>query len=178
MRSRSFTALTLLVAAAGTGCAHASQSAGEQSVAVQAASGQLGPAFLEWSGKFRPTQQQSLGVEMRALNVATGTVTLTAPDERQMHVQLSVSGPEDMSGALQWAIVPGACRSGGIPLMPVSSFPELRMSNGHGELERMISIPIPTSGSYHVNIYNGTVTDETGVMTCAELKLARRKVEM
>lgn len=175
MRSRSFTALTLLVAAAGTGCAHASQSAGEQSVAVQAASGQLGPAFLEWSGKFRPTQQQSLGVEMRSRNIASGTVTLTAPNEREMHVRISLSGPEDQSGALLWAIAPGACRSGSIPLMPVSSFPELRMINGHAELDRPISIPIPTSGTYHVNVYNSTVTDESGVMTCAELTLGRRK---
>ena len=93
MRSRSFTAFTLLVVAAGTGCAHASQGASEQSVAVQAASGQLGAAYLEWSGKFRPTQQQSLGVEMRTLNVASGTVSLTAPDERQMHVRLSELRP-------------------------------------------------------------------------------------
>lgn len=178
MRSRLFRSCALMFVAAGMGCARAGQRSSEPSVEAQAVSGELGPAYLEWTGKFRSTQQQSLGIEPRGLNIASGTVVLTAPDERRMRVVMSLSGPRDESGQLHWAIAPGACRSGSIPLMPVNTFPDLRMSNGHGELDVMISIPFPTGGTYHVNIYGGEVTDESGVMTCAELKLGRRKVDM
>jgi hypothetical protein len=165
------TALALVAAA---GCSRTAQGPAASSVAMQAASGSLGPAALEWSGKFKSTQQQSTGVEMRQLNVATGTVTLTAPNDRQTRVQITVSGPVEASAELRWAIAPGACRSGAIPLMPPTSFPDIRMANGRGQLDETISLSIPTSGSYHVNIYSGSVTDETGVITCAELKLSQR----
>jgi hypothetical protein len=143
---------------------------------MQAGAGELGPAMLQWKGSFRNTvQQTSVGIGYRGLNVASGTVLLTAPDDRNMHVQIAVSGPSDQSGQLHWALAPGQCRSGSIPLMPVSTFPEIHMSQGRGDLDRTITIPLPTSGSYHVNIYTGEGSDESDVLTCAELKLERRK---
>ena len=164
-----------LVAAAG--CGRTAQGPATSSVAMQAATGALGPALLEWSGKFKSTQQQSIGIAPRSLNIASGSIVLTAPDDRQTHVQMTLSGPADANALLQWAIAPGACRSGTIPVMPITNFPEIRMNNGHGELDQVLSMPIPTSGSVHVNIYSGDATDETGVMVCSELKLTKRSAD-
>ena len=142
---------------------------------MQAASGDLGPAFLQWTGKFRLTQQQTApGVGMRGMNNTTGTVKLTAPDERNMRIQLQITAPVETSGDYLWAIAPGACRSGTIPLMPVNSFPLLRIVNGRGELDRTLSLTFPTSGTYHVNIYSNDGSDESGVLSCADLTLERR----
>lgn len=142
---------------------------------MQAGTGQLGPALVQWSGRFRSTRgQSSSGVDVHGLNVASGTVLITAPDERNMHVQINVSGASGDNGTLHWALAPGACRSGSIPLMPVSTFPDIHMNDGRGDLERTLSIPLPTSGNYHVNVYSADGTDESDVITCAELKLERR----
>ncbi|HKO16288.1 MAG TPA: hypothetical protein VJU87_08615 [Gemmatimonadaceae bacterium] len=168
-----FPASLVTIALAAAGCA-SSSGRKAPSVAMQAAAGDLGPANLQWTGKFRSIQQQLSTVDQRAHNVASGSVVLTAPDERETHVQISVSGPAQDASQLSWVIAPGACRSGTIPLMAVSQFPEIRMSQGHGELDQVLSMPLPTAGSLHVNIYNGPSTDESGVMTCADLKLERR----
>ncbi len=169
-------ALTLL-AVGGLGCASSSSKPDTApSVAVQAGAGQMGPALLQWTGKFRNTQQASQAVTPLGTNIASGSIVLTAPNERETHVQLNLSGPSDQNEQLRWVIAPGACRSGTIPLLPVNSFPLIHVSEGHGDLDTNIGVPLPTSGTLHVNIFdaNGSGSDETDVLTCAELKLDRR----
>jgi hypothetical protein len=167
-------AVGMLGAAAGCASGGASSSGGSPSVAMAAGAGEVGPAFLKWTGRFQATQMQSGDVAARGLNQATGSVTLTAAGPNQTRVQLTVSGPTTDPVQLPWAISPGACRSGTIPVMTVSQFPEITMSNGRGELDATLSMPMPTAGTYHVNVYNGSTQDESGVMTCAELRLERK----
>ena len=147
---------------------------GSTSVAMAAGAGELGPALLQWTGRFQATQQQTGDVATHAMNQTTGLVTLTAAGPNQTRVQLTVSGPMLDPVQLPWAMASGACRSGSIPLMAVAQFPEITMSNGRGELDAVFSMPMPTTGTYHVNVYNGSTSDESGVMACAELKLGRK----
>lgn len=168
-------AAALLVFALG--CAGASQtSTPSPSVSMQAGTGAVGPGLLQWRGNFRSTRQQSgSGTDVSGLNVASGSILMTAQDERNTRVQLTISGPAGQNAQLPWAVVPGPCRSGSIPLMPISSFPLLRMNDGRAELDQVVSFPLPTEGNYHINVYDGNGTDEADVMVCSELKLERRR---
>jgi hypothetical protein len=142
---------------------------------MEAGSGQLGPAMIQWTGRFRATQQATGDITAVVRNNATGTVTLTSPGPNQTHARISLSAPSITDQLrLQWAVVPGACRSGGIPILTVDQFPEFTISQGRGDLDETFSMPLPISGTYHVNIYNGDPQDEAGVFTCADLKVERR----
>jgi hypothetical protein len=163
-----------LLGAAAAGCASGGAAGGSQSVAMEAGSGALGVGAIQWSGRFRAIQEQSGNGSTRQLNQTTGSVVLTAPSAEQTRVQLSVSGPMLDPLRVPWVVAPGPCRSGSLALTSINQFPEISMSNGHGELDATFSMTLPTSGTYHVNVYNGTATDESGVMACAELKLERK----
>lgn len=166
--------LVLVIAAAA--CASSSARSGASpSVAEQAATGVLDRADLQWSGRFKSVQQQLSGIDPRGRNIASGTVQLTAAGENLTRVRIEVSGPVEDSQQLHWAIAPGACRSGTIPLLAVNEFPMIEMRRGHGELDQTLPITLPASGSYHVNIYTGDGSDESDVLTCAPLKLESRK---
>ena len=141
---------------------------------MQAGAGTLGVAMIQWSGRFRATQEQSGNGSARQLNQTTGSVVLTAPSAEQTRAQITVSGPMLDPLRVPWSVSSGPCHSGTLPLTSIAQFPEIGMSNGHGELDAIFSMTLPTAGSYHVNVYNGTSTDESGVMACAELKIERR----
>ncbi|HEU4989164.1 MAG: hypothetical protein KGL93_04285 [Gemmatimonadota bacterium] len=178
MRFQSLYALSLGILASGlAGCASGSGGAGGSSIAADAASGKIGPALLQWSGTFRPTQQQTGtfgGLQSR--NQATGTVVLTAQGPSQTHVRMSISIGITDPVRLPWSLATGGCGSNTIPLMAVSQFPEVTASNGRARLDDVISIPLPTAGSYHVNVFNSGTSgqDESEVYTCADLTLERR----
>ncbi len=165
------------VALMGTGCASSQAGAGP-SLTTQAAAGEVGPALLQWTGTFRPRQQYSAtfgGMQQR--NQTGGTVRLTAPNSRQVHAQINLSVDFNDSVRLPWAMAPGGCGSNTIPLMAVAQFPEISVSQGNGSLDEVLSLGMPTAGSYHVNVYNSGTSgqDEADVLTCASLTLGRRK---
>lgn len=177
MYSRFFFGTFLSVAVVVTaGCASSSAgSSAEPSIAVQAASGALSPSDIQWSGRFRAVQQQTSSIDPRGRNVASGTVVLTAQSATVTRARIDLSGPVEDSRQLHWAVAPGACLSGTIPLLAVNEFPDIDMRRGHGQLDQTLPITLPTSGTYHVNVYTGDGSDESSVLTCAPLKLERRK---
>ena len=158
------------------GCA-SSQAAGSGSVASQAASGALGPALIKWSGTFRPRQQAdgTFG-GLQQLNQTSGSVTLTspAPHMTQVHLTLNVSFNDSVQ--LPWAVASGACGSNAIPLMTVSQFPEILVTNGRGTIDQQFSLDLPTAGTYHVNVYQAGSSgqDESTVIACSDLTVGRR----
>jgi hypothetical protein len=171
--------IALPLMALGTGaCVSASGhgAGGHPSVAMQAASGTLGPAFLEWTGKFHAHQSATGTLGVFGRDAASGTVDLTAPNAEQTTVLLDLEVQESDPVELRWSVAPGDCGTGSIPLMTVYSFPEITLTNGHGHLERTFSMTMPTEGSYHVNVFrSGTVgQDESEVLTCADLTLRER----
>ena len=177
MRSRIIVGMALgaLGAAACASGGAAGGSAQPTSVSMEAGGGQLGPAFLQWTGRFRPTEVQTGDVAYHPSNQVTGSVTLTAPAANQTHVRLTVEGPMTDPDREPWSVSPGPCHSGTIPLLTVAQFPEITMSNGRGTLDVTFSMTLPTSGTYHVNVYNsGSTADESGVWACAELKLEHK----
>ncbi len=167
-----------LLAIAAAGCA-SSQGGGaaSESVTADAASGKIGPAFLEWSGRFQATQQQTGtfgGFQQR--NRAAGTVTLTAEGPSIMRAKMQVTIDNTDPERLSWSLASGDCGSNAIPLMAVAQFPQLTSNNGRATLDDMVSLPLPVTGSYHVNIFNPGTSgqDQQDVMICAPLTLKRR----
>jgi hypothetical protein len=67
-------------------------------------------------------------------------------------------------------VLPGRCGTGSLPLLGFEQFPPLDVtSSGRGQMEVDISIPLPQSGTYHVNVYYGG-TELNNVLTCANLR--------
>ncbi len=168
-----------LFAMAAVGCASSQgSSASSGSVVSQAASGQLGPALLQWSGRFRSQMQRDAHIIGPTRNEASGSVQLTAPSESQTAVQLEVRLPQQTDPVrLYWSIASGPCGSNALPLMPVSQFPLISISSSVGSINVTLPFAMPTTGEYHVNVFadGSDGRDETGVLTCAALALQKRK---
>ncbi len=166
-----------LLAAAAIGCASGGASAGSSSVAQEAASGKLGPALLQWSGNFRSQMQHDPHITAPVRTEASGSVVITAPNPTQTRVQMTLRLPQMTDGArLYWAIVAGSCGSNALPLMTVSQFPQIAINSGEGSLDATLSVVMPISGAYHVNVFNANTMgqDESEVLTCADLTIGRR----
>ncbi|HEY4956061.1 MAG TPA: hypothetical protein VII02_14370 [Gemmatimonadaceae bacterium] len=72
---------------------------------------------------------------------------------------------------LSWAILFGTCGSASLPLIPISSFPELEVgAGGRAEVNATLSLEFPTSGTYHVEIYKDRQGGIESLVGCGNLK--------
>ena len=158
--------------ALGAGCASGAKAT---SGSDQASVAGLGAAMLQWSGTFKPTQQAA-GDAMapRGRNSTTGTVVLRASTPTTLTATIDLNDvPTSMSDA-HWALIAGSCGSDAIPVMTVSQFPMLTVGNSRGHVHADVSLALPTTGSYHVNVYRTNGADESDVLACANLRLEPR----
>jgi len=103
----------------------------------------------------------------------SGQVDLTpstkAPDLTHVRLVTSVSLDPGMD-ALGWAIEPGNCGSGSPGVIPASMFPPLQVNaNGQARMDVDLPFQLTESGTYHVDVFRGTGSQPTDVITCAEL---------
>jgi len=128
----------------------------------------------EWTGSFQATQERTGVLAPTRLQQASGTVRLrpSVRDPQRTSVSLVVSTPVQEPSSLRWAVLPGRCGAGSVPLLGFDQFPPLDVgSNGRGQLDVEIPLALPQSGSYHVNVYHrGTQLEN--VLTCATLRRA------
>jgi hypothetical protein len=168
-----------LFAMAAVGCASSHGAAGSSpSVTDQAASGQLGPALLQWTGRFRAQVQHDPHIIAPNRNEASGSVELTAPAESRTAVKLDVRLPQFTDPVrLYWSIASGPCGSNALPLLPVSQFPQISITSSVGSVDATLPFAMPTTGEYHVNVFaeNSDGRDESGVISCASLSLQKRR---
>lgn len=161
-----------LALASLSGCARSAQSAGPAAGPTAAVSAPPAPAgAVRWTGSLTPTQQRSGGMGPRSQSRAFGSVTLESiPGQSRSTARVTVSG-SSQNVALPWAVLPGQCGTGSLPLMNVNSFPVIEVgTNGRGELTAELPLVLPSEGNFHVNVYwpGGQQLDE--VMTCGNLK--------
>lgn len=132
---------------------------------------------VRWSGNLQPTTARSGGLEPQLQTKAFGTVSLTASGPRldRTKVNLTVSAPVNESAILRWAVLPGRCGSGNMPLAAVEQFPPIEVGrNGRGQVDAEIPVALPATGALHVNVYwRGQQLSD--VMTCANLKLGENR---
>lgn len=168
-------ASSLAVSLMGLGCASAHSDPGAAAVAAGMTGG-LGPATLQWSGSFQAIQQQSGDVNSpRGRNNATGNVLIFAEGQNAIRARININDISGSAPDYHWALVSGRCGSGAIPVLTVNQFPNIVMSNGRGHVDNTVALPIPTSGTYHINVYRTKGGDEADVMACANLRLEPRR---
>jgi len=116
-------------------------------------------------------QQQSGGLGPTGQNKAFGTVRLASRGAQRTAISLTVSTPLSSSASLNWAVLPGRCGTGALPLVGIERFPVIEIgNNGRGQLDAEMSLELPANGTYHVNIYWATGQQLSDVMTCANLR--------
>lgn len=169
----------LLAVAAGCASGGAGAGAGPASASItdQAATGQVGPALLQWTGRFTGQVQHSASSFVRTRNDASGTVRLTADGARGTRAEIKLSLPQNQDPVqLYWSVSSGPCGSNSLPLMTVAQFPQISLNSGSGTLNTSLGMAFPTTGDYHVNIFGpgSDGSDESGVITCTSLTLGRR----
>jgi hypothetical protein len=155
------------------GCASASPStsAGASPGSAQG----MGPATMQWSGSFQATQQASGdALAARGRNNVTGRVMLRASSKNAINATLDLSDVPTSMSDVHWALVSGRCGSGAIPLLVVSEFPLLSVSNGRAHVQGEVPLTLPTSGVYHVDAYRSNGADQSDVLACANLKMEAR----
>lgn len=87
-----------------------------------------------------------------------------------MRVALVVAVPTNAATQLRWALLPGRCGSGSLPLIGFDQFPLLEVStSGRAELETDLPLSLTVNGSYHINAYVGG-SQLDNVVTCANLR--------
>jgi hypothetical protein len=102
---------------------------------------------------------------------AFGTVSLTVAESspNRTRAQITLDAPTQNRN-LPWAILPGQCGSSSLPLIGFDQFPQIEVGNtGKGQVDSELALTLPTSGTYHLNVYwQGQTLDQ--VMTCANLR--------
>jgi len=174
------TSAAFLSMAALAACASGGTSSGRSAAATpatqQAAGSSIPINLMQWTGSFRSAQQITSNVGSGHTTV-TGGVRLTASGAGAMHAHVTLSTNAGIADAtpLHWAIAQGDCHDGALPMIPLTSFPDLTISNDRGELDAEVPIELPTSGRYHANVYWRDSADEADVLTCATLDLSKIK---
>jgi hypothetical protein len=131
------------------------------------------PPAERWTGSMQPTQTRSGSVSISTKNKTFGSVSMSKVgmgNMDRMHVGLTLTYPTTSGVSLQWAIVPGRCGSGDLPLIGVDQFPPLEIgSNGRGQVNADVPLDMRASDTYHVNVYLGGQQLDN-VVSCGNLK--------
>lgn len=161
-----------VVSAAIAGCASAPAGSPPQSQANRTVSGY--PTVKRWTATLNPTQSYNAAAVASQRQNAYGRVELTvSPTTPTLtDVSLVVTVPAqpglDMVG---WGVSPGRCGSGNPPVLPPSGFQPIQLnSSGRGNVDAKIPFVIE-SGAYHVNVFRGSGTQLSDVITCGELRM-------
>lgn len=132
------------------------------------------PTIKRWTGTLNPTQSyQATATASRRQN-AHGRVELTvSPSSPTLsHITLTVSLPTDAGlNILGWGLSQGRCGSGSPPVLSPSAFSPIQVSNsGQGNVNVKIPFILSETASYHVNVFRGSGTQLSDVITCAQLR--------
>jgi hypothetical protein len=159
-------AATLIVA----GCAKSVPVEGAPAPASPAASVSTSTT-TKWTGNFVAVTEARSDIRQSARANNYGTVTITAAGtSRRSRVSLTYSTSSEVR-FLSWAILPERCGSSTIPVLPLTSFPELQVgSDGRSQVTAELPWDLPTSGSYHINVYKERRATLDAVVACANLR--------
>jgi len=171
MHPRHFVTLALFASAA-SGCASAPPpvtappaSSNDRAAALSAAG-----TTIRWSAQLQPTQQRTGRAAPTSQNKAYGAVYLSQAGPGRTRVRLHVSTPIQNSTTLQWAIHTNRCGSGTLPIVGVERFQVIEVgTSGRGELDVVMPLSLPESGTFHVNVFLGG-QQLNHVLTCGNLR--------
>lgn len=164
---RSILVLALGAVSLGTaGCSHSvpATDAREPSSAVSSS----GP---RWATRFRSVAPTHLNTSDSTRRLNYGIAEWTPGSAKMLsslHLKITYTGPEN---ELSWAILYGTCGTASLPVIPLSSFPEIDLrAGGNAEVSATVTLEFPLSGTYHAEIYNDRVGGADAVVACGDLK--------
>ena len=125
-----------------------------------------------WAGNISAVTERNSDVRQSGRGNGYGNAQMTPGDSRastRVNVTYSSGGTNDRN--LNWAILPGRCGAGSLPILPISNFPELAIG-GDGRAQTNVVLPFdfPTRGDYHINIYHERQQTLDQVVACGNLR--------
>ncbi len=164
---------SLFIAAAGAGtmslaaCSHSVPVGGPVTP-----SGSISSAGApRWTARLTSVMQSRGDIRQSTQDKSYGSAEWTDADVvslSKVNLVFTYSGNER---DLSWAILPGACGSASLPLLPLSNFPELSLAGGgRAQLTATLPIDLPTVGTYHIDLYRDRLGGIESVVGCGNLK--------
>ena len=135
-----------------------------------------GSPTRRWTGNLNPTTSRTGQVAATGSSKTFGTVNLTVAESSENRSRARITLTAPVSGAqLKWALLPGRCGSGAVSVMAVELFPVLDVgTSGRTDMDVEFPFTLPSSGTYHVNVYWPTGQQLNDVMTCENLLMEAR----
>jgi hypothetical protein len=160
-------ALTVGVIGTAAGCAKTSSADQSPSPSMNVPAGEN----ARWTGRIQSVTQSRGDVAQSTRDRSYGDFTWShgmSPSLSNVNLTFNYAGQERF---LSWAIVSGNCGQPSLPILPMSNFPELNIGSG-GRVQVTSSIPteLPSTGSYHVDIYRSRQQSVDALIACGNLK--------
>lgn len=151
-------------------CAHAVPVEGAPG-ARASTSASLASNGPSWSARILSVAQNRGVVEQSPRGKSYGTADWSdGPGERLSTINL-VFTYDGSERDLSWAVLFGSCGTASLPLIPLSSFPELNLAGGgRGDVSATFPIELPTSGAYHIDVYRDRQGGAEYLIGCGNLK--------
>jgi hypothetical protein len=131
-----------------------------------------GNVVVSWSGNISAVQESNSDVRQSARGNGYGNAQLTpgeSPSSTRINVNYTSAGTSDRY--LNWAVLPGRCGAGSLPLLPISNFPELTVGgDGRSQVNVVLPFEFPIRGDFHINIYHERQQTLDQVVACGNLR--------
>ena len=128
----------------------------------------------QWTGNIRASVTDKLNESDSTRERSYGTVQWTpgaTPAQSSVKIDFTYSGS---ARELTWGIYYGPCGNASLPVVTLSDFPELEMSSGgRTSVVASISLELPTSGAFHVEIFKDRSGAPEFAVACGNLKFKR-----
>jgi hypothetical protein len=132
------------------------------------------PAPVRWTAPINSVTESTGDLRAASRIRVAGNVEMT-PGISGNYTTLKIVFSSPFSGrSMSWALLPNRCGTDEAPVVPAGNYPSLDLStSGRGEATAQIPFTFPTTGQFHVNVYNNNTTTLAGVVGCANLELRK-----
>jgi hypothetical protein len=127
---------------------------------------------MSWSGNISAVLESNSDLRQSSRGNGYGTAQMTRGENASTtRVNITYSSGGTTDRYLNWAVLPGRCGSGSVPLLPISNFPELQVGgDGRAQVNALLPFELPLRGDYHINIYHERQQTLDQVVACGNLR--------
>ncbi len=161
--------LRLIITAASvfTGCAPSPAAEGKPG---PARSSRAMPA-TRWTANIQSVTESRSDISQPQRARSYGSATMTQAQHNNLtsvSITFTHTGPDRF---LNWAIYSGSCGSSSLPMLAITSFPELQVGGGgRAVLTADLPLEFPMNGSFYVNIYRERQQSLEGLIACGNFR--------
>ena len=128
-----------------------------------------------WTARIASVTQNRADVAQSTRDNSYGSAEWTqgaGPTLSSVNLVFTYAGAER---DLTWALISGSCGVAALPLIPLSNFPELSVgSSGRAQVTATLPIDLPTTGTYHIDVYRDRSGGPESLVACGNLRYSRR----